>query len=76
MTLDNACMQDKLLEREELLRKREDKLRLELRRLENQNQNIDNTKQNAVAPTAALTPPSPSPPHQADTVAQNEWEFF
>ena len=76
MTLDNACMQDKLLEREELLRKREDKLRLELRRLENQNQNIDNTKQNAVAPTAALTPPAPPPPHQADTVAQNEWEFF
>ena len=66
-------MQDKLLEREELVRKREDKLRLELRRLANQNQNIDNTNQNAVAPTAALTPP---PPRQADTVAQNEWEFF
>ena len=76
MTLDNACMQDKLLEREELLRKREDKLHLELRRLANQNQNIDNTKQNAPAPTAALTPPAPPPPHQADTVAQNEWEFF
>ena len=76
MTLDNACMQDKLLEREELSRKREDKLRLELRRLANQNQNIDNTNQNAVAPTAALTPPPPPPPRQADTVAQNEWEFF